>query len=141
MHRLLSLALRFTVVLANAASITLEDKELAKRLVGTWITDPGEPGPTVSTVTYNADGTGSEVVRLREQSESAGVRVTTIWSITNGVLCIKSIASTDPQRIPVGINLKDRIISISANKFVFEAFDGYGDSNGKRSTKIRKKDA
>jgi len=121
--------------------MALDDKELAKRLVGTWTTDPAELGPIVSTATYKADGTGTELVRPRDQPESAGVRVTTTWSITNGILRIKSIASSDPQRIPVGIDLKDRIISISADKFVFEALGGYGETNEKRSTKLRKKDA
>jgi hypothetical protein len=127
--------------LLGAATMTLDDKDLAKRLVGTWVNDPAGTEAMVSTATYNPDGTGMELVRPRGAPESAGVRVSTRWSITNSVLCITSTASTDPQKIPVGINLKDRIVSITADRFVFEALDGYGDTKGKRTTKIRRKDA
>ncbi len=126
---------------AIAATMTLDDKELAKRLVGTWLTDPSEPGPMVSRATYKADGTGTEVVWRRGDRESVGVRVTTRWSVTNEVLYITSTGSSDAQKIPVGIHLKDRIISITADKLVFEALDGYGEGKGKRATKIRRKDA
>ncbi len=95
----------------------------------------------MSTATYKSDGTGTELVWPRGEPQSAGVRVTTRWSITNAVPYITSTASSDPQRIPVGINLKDQIISVSADKFVFEALDGYGETTGKRATKIKKKDA
>jgi len=129
-----------TIAVASAATMALNDKELAKRLVGTWSTDPSDPGPITGTATYKADGTGTQVVRPRGEPETASVRVTTRWSITNAVIYMTSTASSDPERIPVGINLKDRIISISADKFEFEALDGYGETNGKRETRIRKKE-
>lgn len=142
MHaRIVAMLLLLATSLLGAATMTLDDKDLAKRLVGTWMTDPAAAEPMVSTATYKADGTGSELVRPRGESESVAVRVTTRWAITNSVLHITSTASSDPQKIPVGIKLQDRIISISADRFVFEALDGYGESKGKRSTKLRKKDS
>ena len=128
-----------TIAIASAATMMLDDKEIAKRLIGTWSTDPSDLGPITATVTYKANGTGTQVIRPRGEPETASVRVTTRWSITNAVLHMTSTASSDPQRIPVGINLKDRIISISADKFECEPLDGYGETNGKRETRIRKK--
>jgi hypothetical protein len=139
--RIVTTLLLLATSLVGAATMTLDDKDLTKRLIGTWMTDPAGTEPMVSTATYNPDGTGSELVRPRGEPESAAVRVTTRWSITNAVLHITSTASSDPQKIPVGIKLQDRIISISADKFVFEALDGYGESKGQRSTKLRKKNA
>jgi hypothetical protein len=137
--KLLAILLLVTTVAAYSATPPADDAELARRLVGTWITDPADKSPAVSTVTYNSDGTGSELVRLREQPESASVRVTTRWSIKEGILTLKSVASSDPEKIPVGLELKDRIISISADRFEFEAYAGYGDGKGTRGVKVRKK--
>ena len=139
--RIVITLLLLATLVAGATTMTLDDKDLTKRLIGTWITDPAGTELAVSTATYSADGTGSEFVRARGEPESAAVRVTTRWSITNAVLHITSTASTDPQKIPVGIKLQDRILWISADKFVFEALDGYGQSKGQRSTKLRKKSA
>jgi hypothetical protein len=141
LKKVITLCALFALATAGAASLPLDDKEIAKRLVGTWVDEPSEQRPFVSTVTYKADGTGTELVHLREQAEATGVRVTTRWSVTNSILCIRSIATTDPKRIPVGVELKDRVISISEDKFVFEALEGYGESNGKRTAKVRKKEA
>src|ERR1041384_5818392 len=96
-----------TITVASAATMTLDDKELAKRLVGTWSTDPSEPSPNTGTVTYKADGAGTQIIRPRGKPETEIVRVTTRWSITNAVLHMTSTASSDPLRIPVGIHLKD----------------------------------
>ncbi len=137
MHKRLLLLLA-TTFLACGAAMTSDDKELSKRIAGTWVSNPSETWHMLGTVTYNPDGTGTEVVWLRDESEGAGVKVTTRWSITNGVLYIKSIASTNPKRIPVGAEIKERIISISANTFVLEALDGHGEVNGRRATLFRK---
>jgi len=59
---------------------------------------------------------------------------------SNGILAIVSISSSDPQRIPAGIQLKDRIISISETELIFEPFEGYGESAPKRVIKKRIKD-
>src|SRR5258708_476790 len=106
-------AFLFSSALAVAAALSLYDKELANRLIGTWTTDPAESGRMVSTATYKSDGTGTELVRFRQRTEDTEVRIATRWSITNGILCLKCTGSSDPRRIPIGKELKDRIISIS----------------------------
>jgi len=76
---------------------------------------------------------------LRDQPESTSVIITTRWSIKDGILCLKSISSSDPQRVPVGTELKDRIISISEDRFVLEDYEGYGDGKERQEVKVRKK--
>jgi hypothetical protein len=125
---------------ALPATTPPDDAELTRRLVGTWIPDPADKSDLVSTVTYNSDGTGIELVHLRDQPESAGVRITSRWSIKNGILTLQSVTSSDSRRIPVGLEVKDRIISISDDRFVFEAYESNGDSKGKQKAKVRKKD-
>jgi hypothetical protein len=137
--KLLPILLLVSTMFAYAAKAPINDAELSRRLIGTWVTDPADKGQFVSTATYNADGTGTESVRLRDQSESSSVRLTTRWFIKEGILTLKSMTSSDPQRIPVGLELKDRVISISEDRFVFEADEGYGDSKGKQGVKVRKK--
>jgi hypothetical protein len=137
--KLLHTVLLVSALFAVAATAPSGDAELKRRLVGTWVTDPADRGHFVSTVTYNADGTGSESVRMRDQPESTAVRLSTHWSIKDGILTLKSLTSSDPERIPIGLELKDRIISISEERFVFEAYEGYGDAKGKQEVKVRKK--
>ncbi len=132
-------AFLISAALTRAASLPIDDADIASRLVGTWINDPSDKSEPESTVTYNSDGTGVEVIHLPGQSGSGTVRVTTRWSIKNQILTLKSTESSDPQKIPVGIELKDRIISISDEKFVFETYDGYGGHIGKQSVRLRKK--
>jgi hypothetical protein len=116
------------------------DEEISHRLLGVWVTDPAADSPFVTTVTYRKDGTGTEIVSPRSEKESSGVRVVTAWTVRDGILTIKSTGSSDPARIPVGVELKDRIISLSEESFTFEAADGYGQTNGKRETRVRKKE-
>ena len=76
---------------------------------------------------------------MRDQPESTSVRITTQWFIKDRILTLKSVTSSDPQRVPVGLELKDRIVSISEDRFVFEAYEGYGDTKGKQEVKVRRK--
>jgi hypothetical protein len=90
-------------------------------------------------VTYYTDGRGIELVWPAGQPESTAIRVETRWSVTNGVLVVRSLKSSDPQKIPVGIELRDRIVSVSSDQFLFEPEGGYGDMEKKRQTRIRAK--
>ena len=126
-----------TVVVAAVAP-SMSDQEVSRRLLGTWASDPAADSFFVTTVTYKEDGTGTEIVFPRGETESAGVKVTTSWFVREGILTIKSTASSDPSKIPVGVEIKDRIISISDGSFTFEAYDGYGSATGKRETRVRK---
>ncbi len=127
------------VMLLQATGALANDADLTQRLLGTWIDDPASKAPLVSTVTYNADGNSIASMWERGQPESTGVQITVRWSIKDGIFSLKSVTSSDPNRVPVGLELKDRIVSISEDRFVFEALEGYGDAKGKQDTRIRKK--
>jgi hypothetical protein len=116
------------------------DHALEIKLEGTWLTVPSENQAFSSKATYRSDGTGIERVWSSGQPESQAVRVETSCAITNGILTIVSISSSDPQKIPSGIELKDRIISVSETELIFEPIEGYGGSAPKRVIKKRIKD-
>jgi hypothetical protein len=50
------------------------------------------------------------------------------------------VKSSDTGKIPVGIELRDRIVSVSADQFVFEPEGGYGEMEKQRHTRVRVKD-
>lgn len=135
----LSVVLVLGMMFALVTAARADDADLTRRLVGTWIDAPASKAPLVSTVTYNADGSSTASIWERGQPESTGVQITVHWSIKDSILSLKSVTSSDPKRVPVGVELKDRIVSISEDRFVFETFEGYGENNGKQDTKIRKK--
>jgi hypothetical protein len=116
------------------------DHALGMKLVGTWLNAPADPQPYTSKSTYRSDGTGVERVWPSGQPESGAVRVETRWSVTNGILAIVSVSSSNPQKIPPGIELKDRIISISETELIFEPIEGYDESVPRRVMKRRMKD-
>jgi hypothetical protein len=126
--------------MTTSDDMPIDDTELAHRLIGTWITDPAEKSDYISTTTYNPDGTGTEEVRLPGRPESASVRVTTRWSVKDHVLHMNSLASSDPRIVPIGLKLSDRIVSISDDRFVFEAGEEYGWGKGMQGAKVRMED-
>lgn len=115
----------------------MSDEELTSRLVGTWRTNPGDNSGYVSTATYNADGTGIEVVHFANEEGTPDVELATEWSIEQSILHLNSLSSSDPRRIPAGLALKDRILSITDEKFEYEGFQGYGGYEGMREFKVR----
>jgi hypothetical protein len=121
----------------NDDTVHLSDDELASRLVGTWKSGPEDSATHASTATYNPDGTGVEVVSFPDRPQDPAVEVTTKWRIEDGILHLNSIASTDPQRVPVGLSLKDRIVSITDDRFEYAGSDGYGGYEGMREFKVR----
>ena len=117
-----------------------DDAVSTRQLIGTWVSDPASTrNPFVTIVTYNTDGTGAESLHLRDQPESTSIRLTTRWSVKDSVLSLRSITSSDPQKIPVGLELKDHIISLTEDKFVFEAEEGYGSGKGTQESRVRQK--
>ena len=135
--RLLTLLLLLSSFVVRAGEPTGKDAELSKRLQGSWVTDPAEKSSSTTKATYRADGTGEDVVRIGKGPDAAIVRLTTRWSVKDGKLCLESIASSHPQIIPIGLKLKDIIVSISDDRLVLEAFQGYGASKGTRSVQVR----
>ena len=147
--KLTLLVAMLTMALAGADSTALGDKELAKRLLGTWVTDPlvvSGSGGWESTRTYKADGTGTEVVQPGQQPRSAAIRVTFVWSITNSVLFVKGTVLTDPQKIlektqvPVDHRAHIRFSERYADYLLLEPVDAGGKIMGK-GTVFRKNNA
>lgn len=115
----------------------MDDKQLAERLIGTWVTSPlGDPD-MVSTATYNADGSGTEVVQLRRGEHEHHIRIDLYWSVADGVLTTRSIGSSDPARVPVGLQLKDHILFLSDDNFVSRSGAEYGIGEGEQIVKVR----
>jgi hypothetical protein len=118
---------------------TQSDADISKALIGTWIDAPSEREPMHGRVTYFADGHSVELIWPAGQTESAAIRVETHWSVTNSILILISVESSNTQIVPVGVQIKDHIVSISADKFVFEPAEGYGDIQKKMHVRIRQK--
>jgi hypothetical protein len=59
--------------------------------------------------------------------------------VKDRILLVRSIASTDPQRVPPGIQLMDRIIAITDEKFIWETAEGYRGNPAERHTSIKQK--
>ncbi len=138
MRTFAALLLLFVALVARGADAT-DDASLTHRLIGTWVSGPADKGPFAATVTYNTNGTGLGVLQSAGDSTNVEVRVEIQWSITNGILTIKCLRWTDP-RLPTGKVLKDRIISISEDKFVYETYEGYSaGATGQRRVRVRKK--
>ena len=115
----------------------INDRELAERLVGTWTTYPADNADVVSTATYSPDGTGTEVVQMRSRPGSEDIRIDIQWSIKDSVLSMKSVASSAPQFVPVGMKLNDRILSLTEDKFISQAGMEYGIGEGEQIVKVR----
>ena len=117
---------------------TVNDAELTKKLLGTWVTDPSDKISDPGTVTYHADGTGEDVIHVGKGTDVKIVRLTTRWSVKDGKLCLDCVTSSNHEIVPIGLKLKDIIISISNERLVLEAFEGYGSGKGTRAIQVRR---
>jgi hypothetical protein len=116
-----------------------DDDELSAKIVGTWTTDPADLATISGTSTYKADGTGTKVMEQKGQLPGAAVRVTTKWSIKNGILTVRNIKSSNPKMLPEGVEVKERIIFIGDKRFVYEPYDTVaGKFTGKQKLRFRK---
>jgi len=136
--RLLSLLLGCFTTLTCAAK-TETDADIAKALVGTWTETVSDNEPMHTKVTYNADGRGVELIWPRNQPPSAALRLEMTWSVTNRILVLKCVKSSDTQKVPEGLEIKDRIISTSPDQFIFQSVD-YANTE-KKYTRTRVKDS
>jgi hypothetical protein len=112
-------------VWARADTKPESDADIAAALVGTWVDQSPIQEMVADRITYFAGGQGVDFIWAAGQPESTAMRIDTRWSVTNRILVLTSVKSSDTRNVPVGIVLKDRILSISSNQFVFEPFDGY----------------
>jgi hypothetical protein len=121
-------------ILAQGSVRTLTDKEISTTFVGTWLDSPSGKAAAHSKATYFDNGQGFELVWFGDEPESTAMRLDTSWSVTNNILTLTCVKSSNPQLVPVGIQLKDHILSISSDQFIYEPI-GYGD--GKPHVKIK----
>jgi hypothetical protein len=136
MKQLLTLFL-LTAMTVCAEQSGIKDAELKKQLLGTWVTATDDKVSDSTTSTYYADGTGEEVVHVGKGADMRIVRLTTRWSVRDGKLCLDSVTSSNRTIVPVGLRLKDIIVSVSNDRLVLEAFEGYGSAKGTRTTRVR----
>jgi len=129
----------FLTVAAFGATKTESDADISEALIGTWTDAPSEKEPMHGRVTYFADGHSVELVWPAAQPESTAIRIESQWSVTNSILTLTSVKSSNTQIVPIGIVIKDHIISISADKFVYEPAEGYGDIEKKSHVRLRQK--
>jgi hypothetical protein len=127
----------FLTLVACGATRTQTDADISKALIGTWLDSPSDQQPLHGRVTYFEDGHSVEFVWPAGQPESTAVRIESRWSVTNSILTLTCVKSSSTQAPPIGAVIKDRVISISADKFVFEQADGYGDMEKKSHVRIR----
>jgi hypothetical protein len=126
-------AFNLTVLAAN------DDAELSAKIVGTWTTDPADLAVISGTSTYNADGTGTKVMEQKGQPASSAVRVTTKWSIKNGILSVRNVKSSNPKMLPEGVEVKERVLFIGDKRFAYEPYDTVaGKFTGKQKLRFRK---
>ncbi len=124
---------------ASHAIAANDDDELTGRIVGTWTTDPAELATVSGTSTYKADGTGVKVLEQKGQAAAMNPRVTTKWSIKNGILTVRNVKSSNPNMLPEGVEVKERIIFISDKRFVYEPYDTVsGKFTGKQKVRFKK---
>lgn len=115
------------------------DVQFIEQLVGTWVSEPASALIVTNTVTYNADGTGTEVVEWCEKpEENPPVTIGFNWGIQDGVLSVNSVSSSHPNRIPTGLQLQDRIVSVDAEKMVTTTHTGYDYGTGEPNEMVVK---
>lgn len=96
-----SICLLFGCFIAITCAAKVQtDADISKALVGTWTDAPSKDEPMHTKVSYYADGKGVQLVWQKGQSASTAVRVETAWSVTNGILVLRSVKSNDTQKIP-----------------------------------------
>jgi len=137
MKTLCSCVLLSFAVFSYGATPVQNDADIAKAMVGTWTDAPSDNASMHGRITYYSDGHGVEFIWPAGQSESGAIRIDTQWAVVNQVLVLKSVGSSDPQKIPVGVELKDRIVSVTASQLTFELTSGYQNTKKSLHTWIR----
>jgi hypothetical protein len=137
MFRITTLLVAFIIFLNSSARAT-EDREIASMLVGTWRGDPlaAEREPK-SSITYSNDGAGIQTIFFVNGVMTNEVIINFSWFVTNQCVVLKSIKSSHPAVVPVGLELRDRIISITPEKYIFESDEGYSSAIKQRRARIR----
>jgi hypothetical protein len=122
----------------TALNVPSQDEALTKSIIGSWVNPPVNEQSLYLESTYRADGTGEELFWAKDQSRTNAIQVQTLWTIKNGLLSVYYLRSSDPKSMPEGKGIKDKIFSMSKNKFTYEPYEGYLPSTRKILIKLRK---
>lgn len=98
------------------------DGELAAKLIGTWrFHDPDSSSDT----TFSKDGTARGTIEYYDEQGNSTFQVDFIseWKVENGQLVARIVESNKPDRLPIGAQSSDTILSVSDYRFVFLAGD------------------
>jgi hypothetical protein len=119
---LLTLVAALTAVFAVGCSkhpqqaTHVSDTEIASRLSGTW-SEPASGGQNFKT-TFYPDGRGITLMWPVGQPESAALRLSISWVVTNGVLIRTITDSSDHKSFRIGRVLKTPVVSMSSDQIV-----------------------
>jgi hypothetical protein len=110
------------------------DDEIARLMVGTWVSAGDASSGAVGTLHYRADGTltGTGVVRVGE--EAVEVRVEGTWKVSGGAVLLTLTKSSHPGLAPIGAEAKEVILAIDADSV------RYRRGVGKEKTRTRVKE-
>ena len=135
-----------TLCASTCLAQSARDRELASKLVGTWVVPPQQyqQSPAKNrgvrsvmksaTRTFRVDGTfklsaalsiGGRDVLLHDQGK---------WKVENGVLILEITNCDQPQIVPVGAVTRDTLISVTDTEYRYRTEDG------KERYRIRKRE-
>src|SRR5262245_24619589 len=130
------LSLVTLAIISTCLGQSVRDKELASKLIGTWIVPPKQyhngPGSyrKVGSVmksasrTFRPDGTFKLSAVLTIDGRDVPLRDEGKWQIENGVLIQEITKSDQPQIVPVGVVTKDILVSVTDTEYRFRTKDG-----------------
>jgi hypothetical protein len=117
MHRRVSTALFVLVISCTFApqAKALEDRELAAKLVGTWMIRPDEYWPAwVSGISiFRSNGTVVSSGSIKIAGRSLPIEVEGNWRVVKGVLVEEVTKSSVPDFLAVGHISRDAIVAVT----------------------------
>lgn len=118
---------------------TRDEAKFQQLIVGSWKYAPSNLSTFKTISTFDRGGRGTETIILPASSKLGEIKMEIEWSVSGRLLVAEVISSSAPERFPVGLVLKDRIIAMSEDQLLVESFEGYGAENGIRATLNRVK--
>jgi hypothetical protein len=100
------------------------DTEITKLLVGDWDFRSVSPAVKEGTFTFRSDGTWSSHGLFHVGPREYRIDAEGTWQVKNGLLVEKLTKCSDPTTIHIGQITRDKVLSITNNKFRFERDEG-----------------
>jgi hypothetical protein len=120
--RIISFALIFVASRLLAAGSS--DIAVTRLLVGNWDFRSASPTVKEGTFTFRADGTFSSHGLFHVGVRESRIDAEGTWQVKNGVLTEKLTQSNDPTTIHIGQITRDKVLSITNKKVLFETEEG-----------------